>query len=78
MLIFITRRDGNNNMATKEKSESVFDTKTPKQRSDYAKDNPGVMLSPVNFHMLFEVYKNTCKSDSQYKDICKRYTKKSK
>ena len=60
----------------KEKSESVFDTKTPEERRDYVKDNPGVMLSPVNFHMLSEIYKNTCKSDPLYKEYVKRYTKK--
>ena len=36
------------------------------------------MLSGVNFHMLFQVYKNTCKSDPKYKEYVKRYTKKSK
>ena len=60
----------------KEQSESVFDTKTPKERSDYVKDNPGVMLSATNFHMLFQIYKAACKNDVQYNEICKRYTKK--
>jgi hypothetical protein len=78
MLIFKTRKVGNNNMAKKEQSVSVFDTKTPKERGDYAKDNPGVMLSPVNFHMLFQIYKAQCEKDAKYKEICKRYTKKSK
>ena len=61
-------------------SESVFETKTPKERQDWMKDNSDkvVMLSGVNFHMLFQVYKNTCKSDPKYKEYVKRYTKKSK
>jgi len=61
-------------------SESVFETKTPKERQDWMKDNSDkvVMLSGVNFHMLFQVYKATCSKDAKYKDICKRYTKKSK
>ena len=60
----------------KEKSESVFDTKTSKERSDYVKDNPGVTLSATNFHMLFQIYKAECKDDAKYKEICKRYNKK--
>ena len=62
------------------KTESVFDTKTAKERSDYVKDNQDkvTMLSPVNFHMLFQIYKNTCKSDPKYNEINKRYTHKKK
>ena len=75
MLNFVTRKVGNNNMAKKEQSVSVFDTKTPKERSDYMKDNPGVMLSATNFHMLYQIYKNTCQSDSQYKDLLEEINK---
>ena len=59
-------------------SESVFETKTPKERQDWMKDNSDkvVMLSGVNFHMLFQVYKATCTKDAKYKEIVKRYTKK--
>ena len=78
MLNFVTRKVGNNNMAKKEQSVSVFDTKTPEERRDYMKDNPGVTLSATNFHMLFQIYKAECKDDAKYKEICKRYTKKSK
>ena len=48
-------------------SESVFETKTPKERQDWMKDNSDkvVMLSGVNFHMLFQVYKATCTKDAK-------------
>ena len=60
------------------KIENVFESKTAKERSDFAKDNPGVMLSPVNFHMLFQIYKAACKSDPRYNEFVKRYTSKKK
>jgi len=62
------------------KTESVFDTKTAKQRSAYVKDNQDkvTMLSPVNFHMLFQIYKAACKSDPRYNEMVKRYTFKKK
>ena len=63
-------------MRKKAQSGSVFDNKTPQERSDYMKDNPGVMLSATNFHMLFQIYKAACTNDVQYNEICKRYTKK--
>jgi hypothetical protein len=63
-------------MVKKVQSGSVFNNKTPQERSDYMKDNPGVMLSATNFHMLFQIYKAACRNDAQYNEICKRYTKK--
>ena len=66
-----------NRMVAKSES-SVFSTKTAKQRSDFMKENPGVTLSPVNFHMLFAIYKVACKSDPRYNEMVKRYTSKKK
>ena len=64
-------------MVKKAQSGSVFDSKTSQERSDYMRDNPGVMLSATNFHMLFQIYKAACKNqDAKYNEICKRYTKK--
>jgi len=56
----------------------VFVTKTAEERSDYVKDNPGVMLSGVNFHMLFQIYKAACKNDPKYTEFVKRYTQRKK
>ena len=62
------------------KTESEFESKTAKERSDYMKDNQDkvTMLSPVNFHMLFQIYKAACKSDPRYNEFVKRYTSKKK
>ncbi len=56
-------------MVKKAQSGSVFDSKTSQERSDYMRDNPGVMLSATNFHMLFQIYKAACKNDAKYKEI---------
>ena len=62
------------------KTESVFESKTAKERSDYIKDNQDkvTMLSPVNFHMLFQIYKAACKGDPRYNEMVKRYSFKKK
>ena len=67
-------------MVKSTESTSVFDTKSAKERSDYVKDNQDkvVMLSGMNFHMLFQIYKAACPKDSRYAEIVKRYTKRKK
>ena len=67
-------------MVKSTESTSVFDTKSAKERSDYVKDNQDkvVMLSGMNFHMLFQIYKAACTKDSRYAEIVKRYTKRKK
>ena len=65
-------------MVKKNTDTSVFGTKTAEERGDFVKNNPGVMLSGVNFHMLFQIYKTACKNDPKYTEFVKRYTKKQK
>ena len=72
---FCHRKDGDI-MVKKSEDNSVFTTKTAEERSQFAKDNPGVMLSGVNFHMLFQIYKAACKNDPKYAEFVKRYTKR--
>jgi len=68
-------------MVKKVQSGGIFDPKsstykTPEQRGEHMQQNPGVQLSAVNFHMLFQIYKAACTNDVRYNEICKRYTKK--